>query len=141
MGIWEKLKKILYRGWRGRAGEHGRVGEHGITLVEAAVSVLLLGGGVLTMILTMSGGALAVQVNDEEVTAQALARSQMEYIKECSYNPFAVTYPAVDAPDDYSIDVTVAAVPGANANIQKVTAVIERAGKTLITIEDYKVNR
>jgi len=115
--------------------------ERGITLVEAAVAVLLLGGGVLTMILAMSGGVLAVQENDGEVTAQALARSQMEYIKEYPYNPLAVTYPAIYAPDDYAIDVTVAAVPGANANIQKVTAVITRAGQTVFTIQDYKVNR
>jgi Tfp pilus assembly protein PilV len=115
--------------------------QRGITLVEAAVSVLLLGGGVLTMILTMSGGALAVQVNDEEVTAQALARSQMEYIKELPYSPLALTYPKIDAPDGYSISVSVAAVPGANADIQKVTAAIARAGKTVFTIQDYKVNR
>jgi hypothetical protein len=132
MNIRGKIKTIL----------RGRVGERGITLVEAAVSVLLLGGGVLTMILTMSGGVLAVQVNDEEVTAQALARSQMEYIKECPYNSLAVTYPVIYAPDDYTIGVTVAAVPGISSNnIQKVTAVINRAGQTVFTIEDYKVNR
>ena len=116
-------------------------GEGGITLVEAAVCILLLGGGVLTMVLTMSGGALAVQENDEEVTAQGLARSEMEYIKEYPYNPLADTYPAIDAPDDYTIGVTVAGVPDTNANIQKVTAVITRAGKTVFTIQDYKVNR
>jgi hypothetical protein len=129
MKFWGRIKTILC-GW-----------EHGISLVEAAVSVLLLGGAVLTMILTLSGGALAVQVNDEEVTAQALARSQMEYIKEYPYNPQAATYPAIDAPDDYVIDIAVSAVSGANENIQKVTVTITRAGKTLFTIQDYKVNR
>jgi hypothetical protein len=135
MKIWGRIKTILC-GW-----ERGRVGEHGISLVEAAVSVLLLGGAVLTMILTLSGGALAVQVNDEEVTAQALARSQIEYVKEYPYNSLAATYPVIDAPDDYTIGVTVDAVPGANEDIQKVTVVITRAGTTIFTIQDYKVNR
>jgi hypothetical protein len=136
MNIWGRLKKQL------RRGEHGRVGERGITLVEAAVSVLLLGGGVLTMILTMSGGVLAVQLNDEEVTAQTLARSQMEYIKEYPYNFLGVTYPTISAPADYSIHITVQSVPGiSSTDIQKVTAVITRAGQTVFTLEDYKVNR
>jgi Tfp pilus assembly protein PilV len=130
MNTWQRIKKRIIHG-----------GQRGITLVEAAVSVLLLGGGVLTMVLTLSGGALAVQQNDEEVTAQALARSEMEYIKEYPYDPLADTYPAIDAPADYTIGVTVAAVPDANTNIQKVTAVITRAGKTVFTIQDYKVNR
>jgi Tfp pilus assembly protein PilV len=136
MNICRRIReKLIYR------GQHVRFGQRGITLVEAAVAILLLGGGVLTMILTMSGGVMAVQVNGEEVTAQSLARSQMEYIKEYPYNPLAKTYPIVTAPADYDIEVTVSAVPGANADIQKVTAVITRAGQTVFTIEDYKVNR
>jgi Tfp pilus assembly protein PilV len=130
MNTWERIKIKMIRG-----------GQRGMTLVEGAVSVLLLGGGVLTMILAMSGGVLAVQENDEEVMAQALARSQMEYTKTYPFDALAVTYPAVEAPDDYTIDVTVAAVPDTNNNIQKVTAVITRAGKAVFTIQDYKVNR
>ena len=136
MNIWQSTKKHIFQG-----GHHGHVSERGITLVEAAVSILLLGGGVLTMILTMSGGVLAVQVNDEEVTAQALARSQMEYTKEYPYNHLGVTYPTISAPADYDIHVTVQPVPGADTNIQKITAVITRAGQTVFTLQDYKVNR
>ncbi len=115
--------------------------ERGVTLVEAAVAVLILGGGVLMMVLGMSDGAMAVQQNDEQVTAQGLARTQMEYIKEYPYDPDATTYPAVAAPDGYGITVSVAAVPETNTEIQKVTATITRNGNTVLTIQDYKVNR
>jgi type II secretory pathway pseudopilin PulG len=115
--------------------------ERGITLVEAAVAVALLGGVILTMVLSMSGGALAVREDDREVIAQGLARTEMEYVKECAYDPDAVTYPAVTAPEGYSIDISVAAVPGAGEDIQKVTADIINNGETILTIQDYKVNR
>ena len=117
--------------------------ESGMTLVEALVAIAILGGGVLTMVLAMSGGALAVQENGQEVTAQSLARTELEYIKNCAYNPDATTYPTVSAPDGYSISVGVSAVPGTNGNrdIQKVTVNIFRDGAVIMTVTDYKVNR
>ena len=60
-----------------------------MTLLEGLVAIAILGGGVLTMIFAMSGGALAVKENGEEATLQNLARSQMEYIKNYAYNPCA----------------------------------------------------
>jgi Tfp pilus assembly protein PilV len=115
--------------------------ERGISLVEAAVAVFLLGGGVLTMVMSMSGGALAVNTDDQEVTAQALARTQLEYVKEYPFVVNALTYPAVDVPAGYTVNVSVAAVPDTNENIQKITATIIRDGSTVLALQDYKVNR
>lgn len=119
----------------------GNRGEQGVTLIEAAIAVLLLGGVVLTMVLSLSGGAMAVNVNDTEVTAQGIARTQMEYVKAYPYDADAVTYPIVTAPAKYDITVTVAAVPDTNTDIQKVTVDVARGGNTILTVEDYKVNR
>ena len=116
-------------------------GERGITLVESLVAIAILGGGVLTMVLTMSGGALAIQENDQQAAAQSLARTQLEYIKSYTYNPGATTYPAVSVPDGYGISVVVTAVPGGDGNIQKITANVTRDGAVIMTAEDYKVNR
>lgn len=116
-------------------------GERGITLVESLVAIAILGGGILTLVLAMSSGALAVRENDRQSIAQGLARTQLEYIKSYAYNPSATTYPAVSAPDGYAIAVAVAAVPGTNSNIQKITANVIRDGAVVITAEDYKVNR
>ena len=115
--------------------------ESGISLVESLVAIAILGGGVLTMILAMSGGALAVNENDQEVVAQSLARTELEYIKNYTYDSGATTYPAVSTPAGYGISVGVSAVPGGNANIQKVTANITRDGEVIMTVVDYKVNR
>lgn len=116
-------------------------GEDGFTLVEAIIAIALLGIVVLTMVIGMSTGAMAVSDSDEQVTAQGLARSQMEYTKNYTYNSSAVTYPAITAPDGYTITVVVSAVPDTDTNIQKITVTVARNGATLITLEDYKVNR
>jgi hypothetical protein len=126
-----KLKKWVSRIFRVRS-------ESGISLVEAAVALAILGGGVLTMILSVSGGALAVQENDHEVVAQSLARTEMEYIKNAGY---ATSYSTVGAPSGYGIAVGVGVVPGGNANIQKITVNITLDGAVIMTVVDYKVNR
>jgi Tfp pilus assembly protein PilV len=113
-------------------------GENGVTLVEAVIAIAILGGALLTMIFSVSGGALAVQENGQEVITQNLARTQMEYIKNA---PYAAEYDAVSTPDGYDVEVSVSAVPGGNANIQKITVNITLDGAVVMTVSDYKVNR
>lgn len=118
-----------------------RRGERGFSLLESLVAIAILGGGALTLILAMSSGALAVNVNDEQSVAQSLARTQLEYIKSQDYDAGASAYPLVSAPEGYSISVSVSAVPGAVGNIQKITVNVARDEGTIMTTEDYKVNR
>jgi hypothetical protein len=131
----------MRRNKKGHGGKWFLRGEGGLALVEALVAIAILGGGVLTMVLAMSGGALAVRENDCEVVAQGLARTQLEYIKSCPYDPEAASYPAVAAPPGYGITVTVTSVPGAGDGIQKVAADITLDGDVIMTVADYKVDR
>jgi Tfp pilus assembly protein PilV len=112
--------------------------EQGFSLIEAAVAVLLMGGCVLTLVMSMSGGALAVQKNDQEVTAQGLARTQMEAVKNSA---FSASYAPVAAPAGYAVAVSVDSVPGTDSNIQQVTATVTRGGSAVFTLQDFKVNR
>ena len=116
-------------------------GEKGMTMLEGLVAIGILGGVLMTMIFAMSGGALAVKENGQELTVQNLARNQMEYIKSYPYTVNATTYPKISTPPGYSISVGVKTVPNTNNNIQKVTANISRESTLLMTISDYKVNR
>ena len=115
--------------------------EKGLTLVEALVTVAIVGVVLVTFAVALSTGSLAVQESDQEVTVQSLARSQLEYIKGYPYDPNATTYPTISTTDNYSISVGVTHVTNTNNNIQKVTANISRDGQVLLTVEDYKVNR
>jgi type II secretory pathway pseudopilin PulG len=118
-----------------------KCGEKGMTMLEGLISIAILGGVVITMVFAMSGGALAVKENGQEVTVQNLARNQMEYIKGYPYSADATTYPKINTPSGYSISVGVKTVPNTDNNIQKVTANISRNNTLLMTISDYKVNR
>jgi type II secretory pathway pseudopilin PulG len=116
--------------------------ETGLTLAESLITIAVIGVALVAFVVAMSTGALAVNESDQEVTAQSLARTQMEYIKGYPYDPVATTYPAINTTDNYSISIAVTSVPDADDdNIQKVTATISRDAQALLIIEDYKVKR
>jgi prepilin-type N-terminal cleavage/methylation domain-containing protein len=117
-------------------------GQKGYTLIELLITIVVIATSFSAFAVGLSAGALAVNEGDKEVTAQSLARSQMEYIKYIAYDQNASTYPTIDTPDSYSITVGVTEVaPPGNNRIQKVTADIYKDGVLLLTVEDYKVDR
>lgn len=113
----------------------------GLGLVETLVAVAILGTSVVAFVVALSTGSIAVGKQDEDVVAQGLAQSQLEYVKSCSYDAGASTYPAEAAPEGYTISVGVSSVPNTDDDIQKVTVSIIRDGENILTVEDYKVNR
>ncbi len=115
--------------------------QRGIGLVETLVAVAILGTSVVAFATGLSAGSIAVREQDGIAVTQGLAQTQLEYTKSYVYNPGAVTYPAVAAPPGYSISVGVSAVPGTDANIQKITVTVSREGQAVETVEGYKVNR
>ena len=115
--------------------------QRGVSLMEAAVAVLLLGGCVVVLVMGVSSGAMGVHADSREVTAQGLARTQMEMIKNSAFDATGASYPAVTTPAGYSVAVSVAPVQDAGPDIQKVTASVSNGGETLLSLQDYKVNR
>lgn len=115
-----------------------RPAEAGFTLAEVVVTVAVVSVTFTAFAVALSTGAIAVSENDQEVVAQGLARSQLEYVKGCAYD---TGYAAVAAPSGYAVAVAVSGVPGGGADIQKVTANITRDGELLLAVSDYKVNR
>lgn len=116
-------------------------GQRGLGLVETLVAVAILGTSVVAFVVALSAGSIAVGQQDEEVVAQGLAQAQLEYIKSYVYDAGASTYPAIAAPEGYTISVAVSSVPNTDADIQKITASILRGGENVLTVENYKVNR
>jgi Tfp pilus assembly protein PilV len=118
-----------------------RRGEDGISLVEALVTIAILGTVIVTFLGALSTGALATGQSNEEAIGQGLVRSQLENTKSAVFVPGAVTYPAVSAPAGWAISVAVSTTPDSNANIQKVTVTVTRGARTVASVVDYKVNR
>jgi type II secretory pathway pseudopilin PulG len=121
--------------------QQGFRGQRGIGLVETLVAVAVLGTAVVAFAVALSAGSIAVGDHDDMVTARGLAQSQLEYTKSYAYDVGATTYPLVAMPEDYSISVSVNAVPGTDTDIQKITVTVSRAGEEMIQVQDYKVNR
>jgi len=113
----------------------------GLGLVETLVAVAILGTSVVAFVVALSAGSIAVGQQDEEVVAQGLVQTQLEYVKSCAYDAGASTYPAEAAPEGYTISVNVSSVPNTDDDIQKITVSILRDGENILTVEDYKVNR
>ena len=129
--------------------------QRGLGLVESLVAVAILGVAVVALVIVLSAGTVAVGECNQQVVAQSLGRTQLEYTKSYPYNSEATTYPYVHTydetynpnpitlPEGYGISVAVGSIPEADGNtdIQKITVTISRDGEDILTIEDYKVNR
>jgi type II secretory pathway pseudopilin PulG len=116
-------------------------GQKGLGLVETLVSVAILGTAVVAFASGLSAGSIAVRGQDEIAVSQGLAQTQLEYTKSHAFNPGAATYPAVATPPGYSMTVGVSAVPGTDANMQKITVTVSLDGAAMVTVTGYKVNR
>jgi len=115
--------------------------QRGLGLVESLVAVAILGTAVTAFVVALSAGSIAVREQEEQVVAQGLAQTQLEYVKSCSYDTEATTYPAVDTPEGYAISVAVSNVPDTDADIQKITVTISSEAEDILAVENYKVNR
>ena len=135
------------------------VEERGAGLVETLVSVAII-AIVLTAFLTaLSSGVFSVAVVRERVTAENLARAQLECIQDHPYidgaTPFSytiacpVTVPTLPSyHSDLSISYwhapteTFTSTPGLDEEgMQWITVTISHKGEEVFTIENYKAER
>ena len=126
----------LARHWRAVLGA-----QEGVGLVETLVAVAVLSVTLVVLLTAISTGSTGVATTEEQVTAQNLARSQLEYTKSQAYQAAPATYATVTPPAGYAVSAVAASIPGADSAIQEITVTVTRAGDTLTTVEDYKVNR
>jgi len=117
--------------------------ERGSILIEALVAVLIMGVVIAVALGGLSTTMRGVGVVEEKVTAEALARSQLDSVQEQSYKPPPATYATVTPPaPDYTITAVAEALPPRDINqIQKIRVTISRGGEVLLQVEDVKVNR
>ncbi len=143
-----------------RATKKLRGDETGVTLLETLVALALLSIIAVVFLGGLTTIATATLINNEQATAESLARSQMEYVKSQDYiyyaDPDHGEYDGLATPPvSYGIDFT--AVPFnpdtgqpyeqtggifvEDAGIQKITVTVNHNGKLVLTVEDYKVER
>ncbi len=116
-------------------------GEEGVGLVETLVAVAILGTTLVVLIAAISTGSIGVATTEERVTAENLARSQLEYTKSQTYVTAPASYATVTPPAGYAVSAEAASIPGADSSIQQITVTVTRGSETLLTVEDFKVDR
>jgi Tfp pilus assembly protein PilV len=116
-------------------------GQAGVGLVETLIAVAILSVTLVALLAAISTGSRGVAITEERVTAENLARSQMEYAKSEPYLTAPASYATVTPPAGYTVSAEATSIPGGDSFIQKITVTVARDGVTLLTVEDYKVDR
>ena len=84
-------------------------------------------------------------VDENRTIAESLARSQVEYVKGCTYQYDTTEYmadPTLDIPSGWVIpNPTVEPLHGSDDGIQKVTITIQHDGETVFSTLIYKADR
>jgi type II secretory pathway pseudopilin PulG len=119
--------------------------EQGITMIETVIGLAIIG---LVMVAFLSGLATASRgtiLSREQTTAESLVRSEIEYVRSCTYDYFTSTYPVdsgLTIPIGWVVPPpTVEPVHASDDGLQKVTVSAEHNGETILSIIIYKADR
>jgi len=115
----------------------------GIGLIEVLIAMALLGIIAITFLSALSTASVALAIADRRATAESLARSEMEDVKNQDYefdNPQSYEHPDAESIDHPGYFISVSAEPLHNPDdgIQKITVTVSRDGKVVFTLEGYK---
>jgi prepilin-type N-terminal cleavage/methylation domain-containing protein len=112
--------------------------EAGVTLLETMAALAIAGIIVSAFLTGLSTSSKAVFIADERASAENLARSQMEYVRDL---PYDTSYTPASVPPEYDgYSVTINVEPLSDGNVQKVTVTVEHTdGEEVLALEDYKV--
>ena len=119
--------------------------DKGFILIETLIALVLMG---IVAVSLLSGASTVIKANNiagEQAIAQSLVRSEMEYVKNYQYQYSASTYPAdlsITIPEGWVVPPPVVGlVHATDDGIQSVNVTAEHNGKTVLSIEMYKVDR
>ncbi len=128
--------------------------ERGAGLVEILISVAIIAIVLTTFLSALSTSTWGVATVRERVTAQNLARKQLECIQDHQYIEGAIpisytttctvtelsSYP-MDLSISYWIAPTFTITPTDDSGMQWITVTVRHKGEAVFTIGTYKVNR
>lgn len=131
--------------------------ERGSTLVGGLIALAIAGTALLALLGGLSTSSLGVRVVEHRVSAENIARSQMEAIKAAPYqpNPTAVPYPTISVPSRYELTIDVSywmtatgtftsTLPGVDSGLQRIRVEVRSTddpGSIAFALEGYKGDR
>ena len=133
------------------------VDERGESLAEILVSVAIMAVVITAFLAALSTGVCNVAIVRKRVTAENLARAQLEHIKNHAYITGTTSYPIVEQPEYYATTINISywdkaeetftTDPNADlegcegCGMQWITVTVSYDGKPVFTVADYKLNR
>jgi len=134
-------------------------GEKGFTLIEVVMALVVLGIVAAGFLGALATGSKSISIADERATAESLARTQMEDVRNQDYIDYSevshAVYSNISTPAGYSVDLS--AVPfdpdtgqpygesgGAftqDDGIQSIMVVVKHHGEDVFNLEGYRTYR
>jgi prepilin-type N-terminal cleavage/methylation domain-containing protein len=125
--------------------------EQGFTLVEVLIAIAILGIISTAIFLALQVSSKSAALSDERTSAESLARSELEYVKNSIYIPAGWQYqlPSTPPPWDpghvlaaqyagFAVNVLSAPVHAGDDGLQMITVVVHHGAKTVFTLSGYK---
>ena len=121
-------------------------GESGISLIEVVAALAILSGVAVAFLSGLATTSRASVIDDEQATAESLARSEMEWLRNIDYVYEATEYPPAPLPPDgdyisYSVTTTAEPLHSPDDGIQKIAVIVKRVNKEIVILENYKVDK
>ena len=114
----------------------------GFGLVESLLAVAILGSTVFMLLGGLSTGAISVGILQEDIVAENLGRTQLEYTKSLPFYDAPFSYQSVESvPEGYSVTTEATPISSRDANIQRLIITVYRGDKSVYILEGFKVNR
>jgi type II secretory pathway pseudopilin PulG len=126
--------------------------ERGQALVEELISLAILALTVGILLTSIYTGTAGVKAKHRQVSAEMLARSQLELIQDAPYSadPISAPYPAVTPEPGYTVDVSIEYWEAASETfisslwedgMQKITVSVWGNEGAILDLTCYKVDR
>ena len=120
--------------------------ESGISLIETLVALAILSTVVITLLCGLATSSKAAFVADKQTTAESIARSQMEWMKNADYIYGGTGYLPAQIPvdkdySDYSVLIAAEPLHEPDDGIQNITVTVKLSNREILRLEGYKVDR
>jgi len=120
--------------------------ESGMTLIETLAALAVLGTIAICFLSGLVTTSKATFIIEEQATAENIARSQMEWVKNTDYTVNATQYSPAPIPSgsdyiNYSANITVEPLHATDDGIQTITITVIHSDEQVFTLEGYKLDR